>query len=66
MKIVMTNDELEDFIELFGLEGFRNMADDYESVIEVYKEDNLFDSFIPEEDPQTLNYADSFRKISAS
>jgi hypothetical protein len=56
MKIVMSNDELDDFIDVFGVEGFKNMADDYETVIEVYKSNNLVYNFIPELDPKTLSY----------
>lgn len=57
MKITFSDDELDDFIKIFGIEGFKNMADDYESAIEVYKNDSIIYSFIPEIDPKTLSYA---------
>lgn len=57
MKITFSDDELDDFINIFGVEGFKNMADDYESAIEVYRNGKLIYSFIPEIDPKTLSCA---------
>ena len=41
MKISMSEDDYNDFFEVYGEEGFYNLADDYESFVKVYVEEEL-------------------------
>ena len=48
LKISMNTLDFMDFMEVYGEEGFQNLANDYESFVDIFKENQLMFSIEPD------------------